>query len=129
MTEFFNESSCSDQHRVQGNLISSLVRASTDEKSITAGEVISNIFDFRFADHDMIAHSFAFTFMLLAGNSEVQDQMAEEINHVFDGKKDLENQYELFPRLVYTLAVLVCLVFPVLLITLTVCVDGDFAHT
>ena len=108
MTDMFNESSQA-QHgqKATGNLISSLVRASRDEKLITYEEVIGNIFVYSFAGHDTTAHSFAFTFMLLASYPEVQNWMAEELRYVTNGKQDLENRYELFPRLVRTLAILV----------------------
>ncbi|KAF1957293.1 cytochrome P450 [Byssothecium circinans] len=104
MTEMFEENS---QHtNARGNLITSLVRASSDSKVITPEEVIGNIFVLNFAGHDTTAHSFAFTFMLLAANPEVQEWMAEEINHVAGKTKNDELSYELFPRFVRTLAVL-----------------------
>jgi cytochrome P450 len=113
MTDMFNESSQAEHgQKARGNLISSLVRASTDEKLITPEEVIGNIFVFSFAGHDTTAHSFAFTFMLLAGHLEVQDWITEEIRYVVNGERDLKNRYELFPRLVRTLAVLVSLPIP-----------------
>lgn len=113
MKEMYSETSEAKRgEKATGNLISSLVRASTHEKLITPEEVIGNIFVFSFAGHDTTAHSFAFNFMLLAGHIEVQDWMAEEIRYVLDGEKDLENRYELFPRLVRSLAVLVSLLPP-----------------
>lgn len=113
MTDMFNESSQAEHERkARGNLISSLVRASRDEKLITPEEVIGNIFVFSFAGHDTTAHSLAFTFMLLAGHLEVQDWITEEIRYVVNSEQTLENRYELFPRLVRTLAVLVGLLVP-----------------
>ena len=110
MTDMFNETSQAEYgQKAKGNLISSLVCACTDEKLITPEEVIGNIFVFSFAGHDTTAHSFAFSFMLLAGNLEVQDWMHEEIRNVLQSEQDLENRYDLFPRLVRTLAVLVSL--------------------
>lgn len=115
MTDMFHENSQAEHgQKARGNLISSLVRASTEEKLITPEEVIGNIFVFSFAGHDTTAHSFAFTFMLLAGHLEVQDWMTEEIRYVTNGEQDLANRYELFPRLVRTFAVLVGLLIPYL---------------
>jgi len=108
MTDMLDENSRIDSgHKVQGNLISSLVHASLHENSLKPEEVVGNIFVFNFAGHDTTAHSFAFTFMLLAGRPEVQDWMAEEIRYVTEGTDRLQDKYELFPRLVRTLAVLV----------------------
>jgi cytochrome P450 len=113
MTDMFKETAEAEHgDQARGNLISSLVRASTDEKLITREEVIGNIFVFSFAGHDTTAHSFAFTFMLFAGHLEVQEWITEEIRYVLNGEKDPENRYELFPRLVRTLAVLVGLLVP-----------------
>lgn len=99
--------------KAQGNLITSLVRASVDDKLITQDEVIGNIFVFNFAGHDTTSHSLAFTFMLLAANPEVQDWMAEEIRYVVGDMDVLEANYSMFPRLVRTLAVLVCYLYHV----------------
>jgi cytochrome P450 len=108
MTEMWKESSAS-QHdeKARGNLISSLVRAASQDSLLTHEEVIGNIFVVNFAGHDTTAHSFAFTFMLLAGHIEVQDWITEEIRYVLNDKQDVENKYDIFPRLVRTLAVLV----------------------
>ncbi|KAJ4346334.1 uncharacterized protein N0V89_010263 [Didymosphaeria variabile] len=95
------------EEKAQGNLIMSLVRASKDDKIITQDEVIGNIFVFNFAGHDTTSHSFAFTFMLLAANPEVQEWMAEEIRHVVGNLDILRADYSMFPKLVRTLAVLV----------------------
>jgi len=93
--------------KAQGNLITSLVRASKEDKLITQDEVIGNVFVFNFAGHDTTAHSFAFTFMLLAAHPEVQEWMAEEIRQVVGSSDTLEADYNMFPKLVRTLAVLV----------------------
>jgi cytochrome P450 len=108
MVDMFEESSQKeDTTKAQGDLITSLVRASVDDGLLTPEEVISNIFVFNFAGHDTTAHSFAFTLMLMAAHPEVQDWMAEEINHVVGSDNALEPSYELFPKFVRTLAVLV----------------------
>jgi cytochrome P450 len=95
--------------KAQGNLIKSLVRASLDDKLISQDEVIGNIFVFNFAGHDTTAHSLAYTFMLLAAHPEVQEWMAEEIRYVMGDQDVLKADYSMFPRLVRTLAVLVCI--------------------
>lgn len=108
LSDMYEENSRTMHDRTQGNLISSLVRASVEEKLISREEVIGNMFVFNFAGHDTTSHTFAFTFMLLAANPEVQDWMAEEINHVI--KKDentADATYDRFPRLVRTLGVMV----------------------
>jgi cytochrome P450 len=117
MSDMFEENAQSAQDgTAQGNLISSLVRASVEDKLISREEVMGNIFVYNFAGHDTTAHSFAFTFMLLAVNPHVQDWMAEEINHFVKEDQALGVKYDLFPRLVRTLAVLVS--FPPRLIVL-----------
>jgi cytochrome P450 len=112
MVDMFEESSQKeDTTKAQGNLITSLVRASVDDKLLTPEEVISNIFVFNFAGHDTTAHSFAFTLMLLAAHPEVQDWMAEEIKYVV-GNDAPEPSYDVFPKFVRTLAVLVSCSIP-----------------
>ncbi|KAL1597341.1 hypothetical protein SLS60_008925 [Paraconiothyrium brasiliense] len=95
------------EEKAQGNLIKSLVRASKDDKMITQDEVIGNIFVFNFAGHDNTAHSFAFSFMLLAAYPDVQEWMAEEIRYVVGNPDVLTADYNMFPKLVRTLAVFV----------------------
>lgn len=65
------------------------------------------MFVFNFAGHDTTAHSFAYTFMLLAAHPDVQEWMADEIRHVLGVEDVLRIDYNVFPRLVRTLAVLV----------------------
>jgi cytochrome P450 len=95
------------ESNARGNLISSLVRASIEDKLLTPEEVIGNIFVFNFAGHDTTAHSLAFTFMLLAAHPEVQEWMSEEIDYVLGDVRTAEPGYESYPRLVRTLAVMV----------------------
>ena len=108
MLDMFEEETYSSKDvKAQGNLINSLVRASKEDKLITQEEVIGNMFVFNFAGHDTTAHSFAYTFMLLAAHPEVQEWMVEEIRHVVGVEGVLQIDYNVFPRLVRTLAVLV----------------------
>ena len=108
MLDMFEEQAQSVRNeKAQGNLITSLVRASLDDKLITQEEVIGNIFVFNFAGHDTTSHSFAFTIMLLAAHPGVQDWMAEEIRHFLGDGEVMETDYSMFPKLVRTLAVLV----------------------
>ncbi|KAF2688987.1 cytochrome P450 monooxygenase-like protein [Lentithecium fluviatile CBS 122367] len=107
MSDMFDENAEKAQDgTARGNLITSLVRASVDDKLISREEVIGNIFVYNFAGHDTTAHSFAFTFILLALNPDVQDWMSEEINHVINEDQTLDAKYDAFPRLVRTLAIL-----------------------
>ncbi len=109
MTDMFNESAQASKNgqKARGNLIGSLVKASKDDKLITPEEVIGNIFVFSFAGHDTTAHSFAFSFMLLAGHPDVQDWISDELRYFSNSEQDLANRYDIFPKLVRTLAVLV----------------------
>jgi len=110
MLEMFQEHKNSTRNdKAQGNLIESLVRASVDEKLISQDEVIGNIFVFNFAGHDTTAHSFAFTFMLLAAHPNVQDWMHDEIDYFVGTENVLQVEYNQFPKFVRTLAVLVSL--------------------
>ncbi|KAH7110906.1 cytochrome P450 monooxygenase-like protein, partial [Dendryphion nanum] len=107
MSEMFDENSPEVQSPMaHGNLITSLVRASVNDNLISREEVFGNIFVYNFAGHDTTAHSFAFSFVLLAANPEVQDWMAAEINHVIKSDNAQDSEYDVFPRLVRTLAVL-----------------------
>jgi cytochrome P450 len=108
MIDMFEEGSQNaDSDKAQGNLITSLIRASVADNLMTRAEVISNIFVFSFAGHDTTAHTFAFTIMRLAAHPEVQDWMTEEMHYVLEGDHSQTPGYELFPRFVRTLAVLV----------------------
>ena len=116
MIDMFEEGSQNaDNDKAQGNLITSLIRASVADSLMTRAEVISNIFVFNFAGHDTTAHTFAFTFMRLAAHPEVQDWIAEEMNYVLERDRSQKPDYELFSRFVRTLAVLVSLPSQILL--------------
>ncbi|PSN70574.1 cytochrome P450 [Corynespora cassiicola Philippines] len=107
MLAMFKEQAESAQgEKAQGNLITSLVRASVEDQLITQDEVIGNIFVFNFAGHDTTSHSLAFTLMLLAAHPEVQSWMAEEIRYIVGDDDVLEIDYSIFPKFVRTLAVL-----------------------
>jgi cytochrome P450 len=105
-----------------GNLVSTLVRAGTSDKtqelSATAGErnvkpltdaeIFGNIFVFNFAGHDTTAISLVYAVLLLAANPEVQDWIHEEINyHVKDADVSTLKYGDIFPKLKRCLAVLV----------------------
>lgn len=108
LSEMFDEHSKTVQAQSRGNLISSLVRASVKDKIISREEVIGNLFVFNFAGHDTTSYTFTFNFMLLALHPEVQDWIYDEINHVVrPDEKTADVDYNRFPRLVRTLAVLV----------------------
>ncbi|KAF2709046.1 putative cytochrome P450 [Pleomassaria siparia CBS 279.74] len=107
MTDMFEENTQMAQEKeAQGNLMTSLVRASVDDNLLSREEVMGNMFVYNFAGHDTTAHAFAFTFMLLALNPAVQDWMAEEITYILEGEPTSEVNYSLYPRFVRTLAVL-----------------------
>ncbi|KAF2865485.1 cytochrome P450 [Massariosphaeria phaeospora] len=108
MVDIFEETQQNKQQGTRGNLLTSLARASIEDKTITPEEVYGNIFVYNFAGHDTTAHTFAFTFMLLAAYPEVQDWVCEEINYVLqDTKSDVSTvNYDTFPRFVRTLALL-----------------------
>lgn len=72
-----------DNGKAQGNLLATLVRASTIDKQLSRPEVFGNMFVFTFGGHDTTAHSLAFTFVLLSIFPEVQEWMREEIREVF----------------------------------------------
>ena len=77
-----------------GNLMSSLVRVSEDErkkydhinadgpKSFTISEILGNIFAINFAGHDTTANTLACGMLLLAAYPEAQDWVGEEIHRV-----------------------------------------------
>ncbi|CAI6337409.1 unnamed protein product [Periconia digitata] len=104
--EYTHSNDSMPENKLQGNLMTSLIRASLTDKLITPDEAIGNMFVFNFAGHDTTSHSLAFTFMLLAAHPEVQDWMAEEIRYVLGEKQISELNYSEFPRFVRTLSVL-----------------------
>jgi cytochrome P450 len=100
-----------------GNFINAMVRASEEEaKSSTTGaqkglsetEIFGNIFVFNFAGHDSIAITLTYVITHLAANPEVQDWIAEEINHVFR-HKGYTSYKDAFSRLKRCTAVVVSL--------------------
>ena len=106
--------------RGTGNLMSSLVRVSEDErkkhgklnadgpKSFTISEILGNIFVINFAGHDTTANTLAYSMLLLAAHPEVQDWVGEELHRVLGGSSCETWSYEaLFPRLKRCLAILV----------------------
>ena len=113
-----------------GNLMRSMVRASEKatsnesadpEKSLpnplgpkreglTKDEIFGNIFVYYFAGHDTTAAVFAYAMYLLAAYPEVQEWIAEELEHVLATTDSSMWRYEeLFPKLKRCLAVLVSL--------------------
>jgi cytochrome P450 len=96
-----------DVQGTEANLLTSLVRAAIKDKQLSQEEVFGNMFVFNFAGHDTTAHTLAYTFSLLAAYPEVQEWMAEEINHVVKDNDIKQWSYDLFPSFPRTLAVLV----------------------
>ncbi|KAF2248737.1 cytochrome P450 monooxygenase-like protein [Trematosphaeria pertusa] len=90
----------------QANLLTSLVRAAVQDKQLSQDEVLGNMFVFNFAGHDTTAITLAYTFMLLAVYPEVQEWLAAEINHVVKSDDIQQWDYDIFPNLPRTLAVL-----------------------
>lgn len=105
------------------NLMTSLIRASTENTSmtktreqglsfnqdgLTESEIYGNVFVFNFAGHDTTAHTLAFTVVILAANPYVQDWVSEELRYVLgDQSPEDWNYATVFPRLKRCLAILV----------------------
>ena len=101
------------------NLMSSLVRASEEDKATTMSgssknglsddEVLGNLFIYNFAGHETTANALAFAILLLAAFPKQQDWIREEIEHVLGNWGAPEHmKYEtVFPRLKRCLAVMV----------------------
>lgn len=103
-----------------GSLISNLLRASDELdqpgrqagsarglKPLTQDEILGNVFVFNFAGHDTTAISLGYSMLLMVAHPDVQDWVAEELNHYlpYDDHK-LWNYEEVYPKLKRTLAVL-----------------------
>ena len=107
------------------NLVTSLIRASNEmandtstgeaseskssQGGLTEEEIYGNMFIFSFAGHDTTAHVLAFAIVLLSTRPDVQDWVAEELQHVLTEQPEaVEESYQaIFPRLKRCLAVLV----------------------
>jgi cytochrome P450 len=101
-----------------GNLISSLVRASEEEKErknsstdrakgLQMSEILGNIFVINFAGHDTTANTLAYSILLLAANPEVQHWVREELQAVLPENTEHWNHHEHYSGLKRCLAVLV----------------------
>ena len=103
-----------------GNLMSSLIRASEEEKlkkevdystsqqGLSVSEMLGNIYVINFAGHDTTANSLAYAMLLLAAYPETQEWVAEELQEVLPNEDHTTWDYqELFPRLERCLAILV----------------------
>ena len=110
----------SRNERLEGNLMTSLVRASqanvdrrgsatgSHQEGLTEEEIYGNVFVFNFAGHDATANSLAIGICLLATRPDIQDWISEEINAVLAGAESKDCSYEAaFPRLPRCLAVVV----------------------
>ena len=122
MTDLYDEETQSiargERPKGAGNLMTSLIHASipkqhqhdsmTSSKLLTESEVYGNIFVFSFAGHDSSAQTLAFAIVLLAAHPQVQDWLAEELDHVLGGVTDLQrlDYRETYPRLKRCQAVL-----------------------
>ena len=101
------------------NLMSSLVRASEEDKATTMNggsknglsddEVLGNLFIYNFAGHETTANTLAFAILLLGAFPEQQEWIREEIEHVIGrhGNPDDWTYETNFPRLKRCLAVMV----------------------
>jgi Cytochrome P450 len=106
-----------------GNLMTSLVRASTgnasttktgkqmpnfDQDGLTESEIYGNFFVFNFEGHDTTAHTLAFAVVILAANPHVQDWVSEELYYVLGDQSPEDWDYAtIFPRLKRCLTILV----------------------
>ncbi|KAL8707496.1 MAG: hypothetical protein Q9220_007486 [cf. Caloplaca sp. 1 TL-2023] len=63
-------------------------------KGLTVDEIFGNIFVINFAGHDTTANTLAFAFLLLAAHPEVQDWVAEEVQHFTSSNNCLEWDYD-----------------------------------
>ncbi|KAI0868543.1 putative cytochrome P450 [Hypoxylon argillaceum] len=110
-----------------GGLLTPLVRAvglqkalseqsDTNEKvvvrakrgTLSAAEILGNIFAINFAGHDTVLIALTFTLMLLAANTDVQEWLNEEITAVLgedSSSKQCDWGYDQFPKLVRCRAV------------------------
>jgi len=91
--------------KARGNLLSTLVRASVEEKSLTEKEVYGNMFVYTFGGHDTTALSLPYTFAELALRPDVQAWMTEEIQHVLRRKGGEALGFDDFGKLKRCLAV------------------------
>ena len=125
MTEVYEEEKASMAKGKRGgrNLMTSLVRASTDvtgtlvssnqtsiydQSGLTESEIYGNMFVFNFAGHDTTAHTLAFAIVILSAHPSVQEWLSEELQYVLgDSKSENWSYTEVFPRLKRCLAVLV----------------------
>ena len=122
MMDMFNEEkSLLDAGKAgTGNLMSSLVRSSEDEKKqdittnaggprgLTIGEILGNTFVINFAGHDTTANTLAYAMLLLAAYPETQDWIGAELKEIIgDSNSEVWDYEELFPRLKRCQAVLV----------------------
>lgn len=106
-----------------GNFIGAMVRASEEAAEedqgkaagrrsnlgLTESEIFGNIFVFNFAGHDSIAISLTYMITHLAAHPEVQDWIAEEIQHVCKDQEEgvIVPYRDAFPRLKRCTAVVV----------------------
>lgn len=125
MTEVYEEEKASMAKEKRGgrNLMTSLVRASTDvtetldsgnqasihnQSGLKESEIYGNMFVFNFAGHDTTAHTLAFAIVILSAHPFVQEWLSEELQYVLGDSKPEDWSYtEVFPRLKRCLAVLV----------------------
>ncbi|TGO80900.1 hypothetical protein BPOR_1551g00010 [Botrytis porri] len=63
-------------------------------KGLTVDETFGNIFVINFAGHDTTANILAFSMVLLAAHSEIQDWVAEELRDVTQDSVDEGREYE-----------------------------------
>ena len=113
MVDMLNEETIDpNDKRSQGNLLATLVRASTIDKQLSQPEVFGNMFVYTFGGHDTTAHSLAFTFILLSIHSEVQDWIRDEIRKVLGSDDSSTWDFENFGKMKRTFAVQASVPFP-----------------
>lgn len=99
-----------DVDNTRRTFLSSLAKASLDAKEgegLTEREIYGNIFVINFAGHDTASHVFTFAVYYLASNPDVQDWLAEELEHVLGDRPPHEWSYTTdFPGLKRCLAVM-----------------------
>ncbi|ORY06229.1 putative cytochrome P450 monooxygenase [Clohesyomyces aquaticus] len=75
-------------------------------KGNSVEEIYGNTFVINFAGHDTTANTLAFATLLLAGNQDVQEWVAEEVQQFIGEDEDDWKYAEAFPKLVRSQAVL-----------------------
>ena len=101
MHEVISSATTSTSTSAGGDLLSSMVKASKQDRSsaLSERETVGNIFVFVLAGHETTATTLQTALILLAANPQLQEEVQDEINGIWATKTEGDPDYGDYPKM------------------------------